>query len=233
MPYYPPATPYQRLLDWAKDQHNFIGRKARRSMMQQYGPRAIADFEARLARVGAGDVCLDLGANLGLFTEKLARTGALVHAYEPDPYAFDIAFKRVGHLPNVVLHPEAVAMTGGTFTMRRSVKFDRKPAAATGSSTIVFDSPKKFKSDGFDVTVRAFRDVLAGIGRPVAIVKMDIEGAEFDILRDIFANPADFDIDALYCETHERSVYAEFAEIDRMRRASDALARPHINLYWP
>lgn len=233
MPYYPPQTIYQRLLDWAKDQHNFIGRKARRRMMHEYGPRAVAEFEARLAGMGPGDVCLDLGANLGVFTEKLAQTGALVHAYEPDPYAFDIAYKRVGHLPNVVLHNEAVAVTGGTFTMRRSVKFDRRPAAATAGSTIVFTDPKKFKADGFDVTVRSFRDVLAEIGRPVAIVKMDIEGAEFDILRDIFAHPAEFDIDALYCETHERSVYAEFAEIDRMRRASEDMARPHVNLYWP
>ena len=233
MPYYPPQTLYQRLLDIAKDQHNFIGRKARRSMMHQYGPRAIADFEARLATVGPGDVCIDLGANLGVFTEKLARTGALVHAYEPDPYAYDIAQKRVGHLPNVVLHNAAVAMTGGTLPMRRSVKFARKPAAATGSSTIVFNDPKKFGTDTFDVTVHAFRDVIADIGQPIAIVKMDIEGAEFDILRDVFAHPADFDIAALYCETHERSVYAEFAEIDRMRRASETLARPHINLYWP
>lgn len=233
MPYYAPATPYQRLLDWAKNQHNFIGRKARRSMMHQYGPRAVAEFETRLAKVGPGDVCLDLGANLGVFTEKLAQTGATVHAYEPDPYAFEIAQKRVGHLPNVVLHNAAVAMTGGTLTLRRSVKFSRKPAAATGSSTIVFSNPRKFDETGIPVTVRAFRDVLAEIGRPIAIVKMDIEGAEFDILRDIFAHPADFDIDALYCETHERSVYAEFAEIDRMRRASETLARPHVNLYWP
>jgi len=233
MPYYPPQTPYQRLLDRAKDLHNFIGRKARREMMHQYGPRAVAEFEARLKRVGPGDVCLDLGANLGVFTEKLAATGALVHAYEPDPYAFEIAQKRVGHLPNVILHNEAVAATSGTLTLRRSVKFARKPAAATGSSTIVFSNPKKFDETGIPVTVRSFRDVLAGIGRPIAIVKMDIEGAEFDILRDIFAHPADFDIDALYCETHERSVYAEFAEIDRMRRASETMSRPHVNLYWP
>lgn len=233
MPYYPPQTVYQRLLDRAKDQHNFIGRKARREMMGQYGPRALAEFDERLKGLGPDDVCLDLGANLGVFTEKLAKTGALVHAFEPDPYAYDIAQKRVGHLPNVVLHNQAVAQQGGTFTMRRSVKFDRKPAAATGSSTIVFDNPKKFKAEGFDVTVRAFRDVLADIGRPIALVKMDIEGAEFDILRDVFAHPQDFAIDALFCETHERSVYAEFAEIDRMRRQSGALAHPYINLYWP
>ncbi len=233
MPYYPPQTVYQRLLDWAKDLHNFIGRKARREMMHQYGPRAVAEFDARLAGVGPGDVCLDLGANLGVFTEKLARTGALVHAYEPDPHAFAIAQKRVGHLPNVILHNEAVAMTGGTLALRRSVKFGRKPDVATGASTVVFSNPKKFDETGIAVTVRAFRDVLAGIGRPVAIVKMDIEGAEFDILRDIFAHPADFDIDAIYCETHERSVYAEFSEIDRMRRASETMARPHVNLYWP
>jgi hypothetical protein len=62
---------------------------------------------------------------------------------------------------------------------------------------------------------------------------MDIEGAEFDILRQVFADPAAFDIDAIFCETHERDAYAEFAEIDRMRRASEGLERPYVNLYWP
>ena len=57
--------------------------------------------------------------------------------------------------------------------------------------------------------------------------------AEFDILREVFADPAACDIDAIFCETHERESYPEFKEIDRMRRASETLTRPYVNLYWP
>ena len=57
--------------------------------------------------------------------------------------------------------------------------------------------------------------------------------AELGILRDIFADPAAYDIDAIFCETHEVFDAALAPEFDVMRRSSEALARPYLNLYWP
>jgi FkbM family methyltransferase len=234
MPLYRPETLRERLLTWLSRFENKIGRKARRWLMRIHGPRAVADFNARLPQIGAGDICLDMGANVGLFTLEMAKRGCEVHAYEPDPMAWEALVKNAGHLPNVTLHYCAVGATAGTFRLHRARSFARNPLVSTTMSSIALSNPNRFQDDdGIDVEVRAFRDVVAGFGRRIALVKMDIEGAEFDILRQVFHDPAAFDIDAIFCETHERESYPEFKEIDRMRRESEGLARPHVNLYWP
>lgn len=234
MPYYRPKTPREAVLAWLSRFENRIGRKARGLLKGVQGPRAVADFQARLAGIGPGDLCLDLGANVGLFTADLAERGCEVHAYEPDPLAWDLLNQNVGHLPNVTLHNAAVAATAGRMRLRRAHDFAADPIHGTTKSTIVLDHARRYQDqDGIDVDVLAFADVVAGFGRRIALVKMDIEGAEFDILRQVFADPAAFDIDAIFCETHERDAYHEFREIDRMRLASRHLERPHINLYWP
>lgn len=184
--------------------------------------------------IGPGDICLDLGANVGLFTKKMAATGCTVHAYEPDPTAWAVLQQNVGHLPNVTLHNCASGAVAGTFRLHRSLEFADNPLEQTVMSSITLHDPKLYQDrDGIDVEVRSFRDIVRGFGRPVALVKMDIEGAEFEILRQIFANPSEFEIDAIYCETHERAAWHEFKEVDRMRRESAGMARPYVNLYWP
>jgi FkbM family methyltransferase len=234
MPFYRPKTPREAVLIWLTRFRNRIGRKARQMLKGVHGRRALAEFEDRLPQIGPGDLCLDLGANVGVFSQEMAARGCEVHAYEPDPMAWEHLMRNVGHLPNVTLHNCAVAATAGTFRLRRARDFADHPLEATTMSSIIMTDPQRFQDDdGIDVEVRAFRDVVAGFGRRVALVKMDIEGAEFDILREVFADPAAFDIDAIFCETHERDAYAEFSEIDRMRRASERLERPYINLYWP
>lgn len=234
MPHYPPETPREAALIWLSRFENRIGRKARGVLKRVQGPKAVADFDLWLARVGPGDICLDLGANVGLFTQKMADRGCEVHAFEPDPLAWTILVENMGNRPNVILHNCAVAGKAGRLRLRRAHDFAADPVHSTTKSTIALNHARRYQdADGIDVDVRAFDDVVAGFGRRIALVKMDIEGAEFDILRQVFADPTAFDIDAIFCETHERDAYPEFREIDRMRRASDHLERPHINLYWP
>lgn len=234
MPYYAPQTISEGVLVFLSRFRNRIGRKARKLLMRTYGPRAEADFATFLLGIGPGEICLDMGANVGSFTAEMAARGCEVHAYEPDPLAFAELKKAVGHLPNVTLHYCAVAAEAGRLRLYRARNFADNALAATTMSSIVLTGAKRYQDDdAIDVEVRAFRDVIRGFGRRIALVKMDIEGAEFDILRQIFAAPGDYDIDAIFCETHERQAIAEFPHIDAFRRASASLARPYINLYWP
>ncbi len=45
-------------------------------------------FAQVLADTHAGDLCIDLGANIGEITCRLAATGSDVISFEPDPGAF-------------------------------------------------------------------------------------------------------------------------------------------------
>jgi FkbM family methyltransferase len=210
-----------------------VGERARRRLSARWGKRAIADFQAKLQQLGPGDLCIDLGANVGHFTAELAATGAVVHAYEPDPWSFEQLSARFEGTPNVVLHQAAVAAVGGTARLRRARRFAEDPQRFSHSSSIVRDDADRYGEEGFDVEVRSFQQVLRDIGAKVALEKMDIEDAEFDILEDIFARPGDFAVKAIFVETHERNDPTRIAQVTRMRRNAETLKAPSINLYWP
>ena len=176
--------------------------------LDRHGPASLAEFDRRVALLGPGDVCLDLGANLGIFTEKLAATGADVHAYEPDPHCFAQLQDRFAGRPNVHLHPKAVAATSGSFLLRRTRDFLDDPDLQSTSSSIAVAAPSIYdETNAVMVETVAFHDVVRGLGKPVALVKMDIEGAEFgilDLLQQDREMGKNLPIGALFVETHER-----------------------------
>ena len=171
-----PKKPLHRLLFALSGGDNAIGRSSRRKLMRRLPRKSLADFDARLALLTPGDICIDLGANLGLFTEKLAQTGAQVHAYEPDPHYFAILQKRFAGQSNVHLHNVAVSAVAGTAILRRARGFEAAPDLMSQSSSIaVLDEAKFDLAGGIAVETRAFADVVNDFDRPVTLVKMDIE----------------------------------------------------------
>lgn len=209
-----------------------------RQLLERHGPASLAAFNRHLNRLGPGDICLDLGANMGIFTEKMAATGADVHAYEPDPHCFAALQARFAAQPNVHLHSKAVAAEAGHFMLRRTRDFLSDPDLQSTSSSIAVNSPQIY-DDANSVVVETvdFHNVVRGFGRPVALVKMDIEGAEFAILDRILADEAQgrpLPIGALFVETHERHFPDRFAMVRDLRRAEWAGRQAYpIDTYWP
>ena len=59
--------------------------------------------------LGPNDIAIDCGANVGEVTEVMARRGAKVYAFEPNPYAFDVLQKRFADNPRVICLKKAVS----------------------------------------------------------------------------------------------------------------------------
>ena|SRR5215204_178870 len=68
-----------------------------------------------------GDIIIDAGANVGDVTSKCARTGATVHAFEPNPVCFEILKKRFSRLPNVRIYNQGVMDKPGSLTLSTPV----------------------------------------------------------------------------------------------------------------
>jgi FkbM family methyltransferase len=121
--------------------------------------------------VRPGDTVLDIGANIGLVTLRLAkRVGprGVVHAFEPNPGASSrlASALKASDVSNVRLHE--VALGPEQRTLKLSV-----PDGNAGAASLL-------SGNGIDVPVKRLDDFDLG---PVSFVKMDVEGFEDQVLR--------------------------------------------------
>lgn len=183
-----------------------------------------------------GDVAVDCGANRGDVTEVLASSGATVHAFEPDPYNLAHLQDRFAAAANVTLHAAAVGVEAGTVRLMRAANWDDNPDFASVKSTAVAGGHNIAEGEGIDVPMIDFPAFLRGLldaQDRIAFVKMDIEGAELDLLEAMLDARLFDHIQLTVAETHEhkfKDLRPRFADL----RAAIAATYPpaRVNLDW-
>lgn len=211
-------------------------RAARRARRNLRKAAAEGYLEGICAMLRPGDLALDCGANMGVVTAQLAATGADVLAFEPDPYAFSQLQARFAAEPRVELVNAALGVSEGTVLLHRAENFEDNPEGASVKSTILPGGRSIAREGGLEVRLAdmpaLIAELVAARGE-IAFVKMDIEGAELDILealdrRDLLAG-----IRCLVAETHERKFKELRPRFRALRRhLEDKYPRTKVNLDW-
>jgi FkbM family methyltransferase len=138
--------------------------------------------EIVLTFVGPGDICLDVGANIGWYTtlmQKLVGNGGSVHAFEPIPSTFSILAENVASNSNpevVVLNNLALGEEAGEVEMHT---FDDRSAGHAsisdfGDAAANCIPTQMIRLDDYLVEKQ--------VG-DVKFVKIDIEGSELSMLK--------------------------------------------------
>jgi FkbM family methyltransferase len=127
--------------------------------------------------LGPGDVFVDVGAHVGWFTLRAARLvgeSGTVHAFEPYPPNAEILRRNISrnHLRNVEIYDVAISDARGTARIARLAGSD------SGSPTL----GTRGSADEFDVPTARLDDALPHETYP-ALVKIDVEGHERDVLK--------------------------------------------------
>jgi FkbM family methyltransferase len=177
-------------------------------------------LERRIAalELGAGDLAVDCGANVGTVTSELARTGAYVHAFEPNPDAYAVLEERFEHVDNVELHRDAVLDHVGSVRLYLHVDAVGDPVGSSlGSSLLVFKGhvdPNRF----VEVQAIDLAEFVLGLERPVAVLKLDVEGVECPIVHRLIDTNAVERVGTVFVELHDRHIPELRGENDRLRR---------------
>jgi FkbM family methyltransferase len=136
------------------------------------------DLESLCSGIDADVAVLDVGGQIGSFSLAIARAlpHAKVHVYEASPTSAGYIRRNVvanGLQDRIEVHSEALSGQVGDFTFRDS-------GDASGHNGLT--APEAI--GGTTVTVRAvpFDHAVTATGGDIQIVKMDVEGAEYDIV---------------------------------------------------
>jgi FkbM family methyltransferase len=126
-------------------------------------------------------VVVDVGAHIGTFSKLCADKGAAtILAFELEPENFTIAKENLADCPQVQLFNKAVWKTGGLKVSHSGMYMTADGSLKnTGSSHITF--PPGCHSTEGDIETVTLDEIMAPYDK-IAMVKIDAEGAEFEIV---------------------------------------------------
>lgn len=165
---------YKHMPDGKVRSHTLFGKKIYFSRPSEflYGLKEIFIKEPYKQDLGPHPYILDCGAHIGLsviYMKELA-PGAEIDAFEPDDLNYELLSKNVASFgfQNVRLHKEAV------WKEDTILKFASDNTMGS-----------RISENGGNIEVKAVRLKRFLEKRPVDFLKMDIEGAEYDVIMDI------------------------------------------------
>lgn len=184
------------------------------------------------ANLGPDDVAIDCGANVGLVTARMAERGATVHAFEPNPDAYRELSRRFEGESRVICHRQAVWHRQTTMKLFLHENADQDPIAfSTGSSLLAFKN--NVSADRHcEVEVIDLLAFIESLGRPVRLLKIDVEGAECEILEAFIARGFHRRVAMTLVETHEKKIPKLRARTEAIRASLQREGISNINLDW-
>lgn len=213
-----------------------LERLKRRQARNLRAARARGFLEGVAAMLRPGDLVIDCGANVGDVAAPLADTGADVLCFEPDPYAFRRLSERLGKAANVTLRNEAVGIGEGTVQLMRAESFASNPKGGSVKSTVLTGGRGIDESAAIDVPLVDLPALLrteADARGEIVLLKMDIEGAELDILEAMEAEDLFDPIRCTLVETHERKFKALRPRFKALKeRIAGRYPEHKVNLNW-
>ncbi len=184
-------------------------------------------------RCSKGMTCIDLGANVGKYTRRMSVGTKQVIAFEPDPWAYESLLANIADLNNVRVENAAVATSDGKVLLYRHARFSDNPAFYSESSSIIASKNNVIEEGAIKVRQIDFIRYLEELDSDIGILKIDVEGAEVDLLEALFDRPEILRrIDHIFAETHETRIPHHERRVDALRKKAKLMKHPRINPYW-
>ena len=162
------------------------------------------DFQNSLKRLNKDSVCIDLGANIGLISSILAKTGATVYSFEPNSIAYMQLEERKLNFPNIIPIKKAAGVIDREVKLYHHVDSENNANEdLTQSSSLVQDKPNTSDAIYEVVDEIDFAKFLNDLDR-VDLIKIDIEGFEVELINHLVSNSNLENISKIYVETHYR-----------------------------
>ena len=178
-------------------------------------------------------ICIDLGANVGDVTRKMASMVKQVVAFEPDPWAYAALHQNVSHFNNVKIENAAASVGEGIVLLYRRAGFEKDPAFNSQSSSIIAEKRNVTEEGAIEVRQINFIRYLEDLNEDIGVIKIDIEGAEVDLLESLFDRPDILKrIGYIFAETHETRIPGHERRVTALRERARSTKHPRINLYW-
>jgi FkbM family methyltransferase len=185
-----------------------------------------------LLRLNKDSIVLDCGANIGGITLYLSVTGATIYAFEPDPLAFKILSERCSNKKNITCINTGVWDKKASIKLYRHHEMKYDEASFTTGSSIIANKKNVDADSSYEIEVIDLVNFILQLNKKVDLVKIDIEGAETEILKKIITEDAHSLFNTMYVETHETKIPGQAEELNDIKKQMKEKGITNIKLNW-
>lgn len=181
-----------------------------------------------------GEIAIDCGASIGDVTEELVKKGAEVCCFEANPVTFEFLSKRFGSNPSVQCFQKAVSDRAGKARFYLHEDFDgsdEKLRTANGSSLLEFKGNVR-KDQPIEVETIDLCAFIESLDREIGLLKIDIEGAEIEVINRLIDTGLYKKARVILAETHERKIPELRVPTQKLRDRIKEMGISNIDLDW-
>jgi FkbM family methyltransferase len=150
-----------------------------------------------------------------------------VYAFEPHPFFYNYIIENYGSNENFVISSKAAWVRNE----KRNFYFKKSRQAINGGATLMAEKTNILDLGLYDI-VDCFdiSEFIKSIGH-VDVLKIDIEGAEYEVLHSLLESGAYRNIKSIYIEDHERKMPSKRFR-DLKEKVIDGYSKIEKELYW-
>ena len=192
-----------------------------------YGlPKQIKSIVSNLT---SDDVCIDCGANVGVYSQLFASYGAKVYSFEPNPIAFNILKKKSEKFKNITPIMSAVGTSNTKSNLYLHKDFHLDEVLYSQSSSLI-KKKNNLSESSIRIDVINFSEWLAQFDK-IKFIKIDIEGYEVELLNHLIDGKDLQNIDYIFVETHEKKIAELNLGIQQLKKKIENL-NLNTKIFW-
>jgi len=185
-----------------------------------------------LFRLKKKSVVLDCGANVGHITRLFSLTGASVTAFEPDPIAFKKLLHRCRNKKNIACIQKGVWDKNAIISLFSHNDSSGDEHCFTVSSSIIDNKINVNTSKSQPIEVIDLVTYIQTSKKKIDLIKLDVEGAEIEILKKIINTDSHRLFGKMYVETHETKIPTQIKELEWIKQAIKDKGIKNIRMNW-
>ena len=185
-----------------------------------------------LQKIKPDSVIIDCGANVGEVSFPLVGTGALLFCFEPHPVAFKALNKRFENVSNVKLFDAAVGVVEHKAKLYKHVQSTNDELKYSTGSSLYSTKNNVNPNDYYEINVINLPEFIDSLTSRIFMLKVDIEGAEIELLNKLIDEGTYKKIDYIFVETHESKMPALKVPTQELKERIKRLKIKNIYTNW-
>lgn len=189
-------------------------------------------------KMPANAICIDGGANIGAFADICLHKNGIVHAFEPGEEAYNILNEKYKNNSKVILYKKAIHTKNSTVQFYNcQEENDDFLTYSQCNSLIKFSSEEHIHQTASSQIetcdfVEFIKKNFIDLNTEIYVVKLDIEGAEFEVLDSMIDNNVCSHIKYILVETHKRLFADGDEKLNQLKKKIEKNNITNIYLDW-